>query len=323
VKARLPDVLPGAAIGAWRRGVVTFRLPSEKDPPDNFSPDIVFARSTIRSFGQISAATDAERVALAAARAGGGGWENVHVWNRDPRLEGDLAAIRTALLAACELPTDLSATAAPGQVVLDCVIDAPDRWWIGWHRAAGPPGIWPGGIYPGTLPADKVSRAWLKLDEAIATFEIEFKRGERACEIGAAPGGSCQRLLEAGLDVVGIDPAAIDPRVARHERFTHWRMRSRDVKLRGYRGFDWIVSDMNIDPVSTLEAIERIVTAPGVRPRGIIATFKLPDWSRARELSGWLGRLRDLGFPARARQISSGGREVCVVAQKVPATKSG
>jgi 23S rRNA (cytidine2498-2'-O)-methyltransferase len=323
VKSRLPAVLSGATVGAWRRGVVTFRLAPGSDPADDFAPDIVFARSLIRSFGQVTAATDAERMALVIARAGECSWENVHVWSRDPRLAVDVAVIRGHLLAACGLPADLAATATPGQLVLDCVVDAPDRWWIGWHRPAAPPGIWPGGLYPSSLPEDKVSRAWLKLDEAIATFGIALKPGQRACEIGAAPGGSCQRLLEAGLEVVGIDPAAIDPRVAGHERFTHWRMRSRDVKLRGYRGFDWIVSDMNIDPVSTLEAIERIVAGPGVRPRGIIATFKLPDWSRAGELSGWLDRLRGLGFPARARQLSTGGREVCVVAQKVPATKSG
>lgn len=333
VKSRLPVVIPGATVGAWRRGVITFRLPAGSDPADDFDPDIVFDRSTIRSCGQVTAATDAERVALTMMRAGAGGWENVHVWKRETRLEDDVTPIRHHLLAACDLPADLPATATPGQLVLDCVIDTPDRWWIGWHRAATSggwsPGIWPGGVYPGPLPPDKVSRAWLKLDEAIATFGIDVAAGQRACEIGAAPGGSCQRLLEAGLEVVGIDPAEIDPRVAGHERFTHWRMRSRDVKLRGYRGFDWIVSDMNIDPVSTLEAIERIVAADGVRPRGIIATFKLPDWSRAGELSGWLDRLCSLGFVPRARQLSTGGREVCVVAlrdrkaaRRVPAARS-
>jgi 23S rRNA (cytidine2498-2'-O)-methyltransferase len=303
--------------------VVTFRLPAGTDPADDFAPDIVFGRSTIRSLGQVTADTDDDRVRLALARAGDGRWDNVHVWNRDARLGGDPPTIRQRLLTACDVAADLPATATPGQIILDCVIDAADRWWIGWHRAGPPPGIWPGGLYPEQLPADKVSRAWLKLDEAIATFGIELKPGDRACEIGAAPGGSCQRLLEAGLTVVGIDPAAIDPRVAGHARFTHWRMRSRDVKLRGYRGFDWILSDMNIDPVSTLEALERILTAPGVRPRGIIATFKLPEWSRAGELAGWLDRLRGLGFTPRARQLSTGGREVCVVAQKVPATTSG
>jgi hypothetical protein len=71
---------------------------------------------------------------------------------------------------------------------------------------------------------------------------------------------------------------------------------------------------MNIDPRSTLESLGRIVTAAGNKPAGIIATLKLPEWSRAEELPGWLDRFRDWGFAARARQISTGGREVCVVA---------
>jgi 23S rRNA (cytidine2498-2'-O)-methyltransferase len=164
------------------------------------------------------------------------------------------------------------------------------------------------------MPADKVSRAWLKLDEAIATFAIPFAPGQRACELGAAPGGSCQRLLEAGLDVVGIDPAIIDPRVASHPRFTHWRKRSRDVKLREFRGFDWVVSDMNIDPVSTLEALGRIVAEAGVRPRGIVATLKLPAWSRAEALPAWLTTFREWGYVPQVRQLSTGGREICCLA---------
>jgi hypothetical protein len=91
-------------------------------------------------------------------------------------------------------------------------------------------------------------------------------------------------------------------------------MRARDVKVTSFRGFDWIVADMNIDPRSTLESLGRIVTAAGVKPAGIIATLKLPDWSRAEELPGWLDQFRDWGFTPRARQVSTGGREVCVVA---------
>jgi 23S rRNA (cytidine2498-2'-O)-methyltransferase len=313
---RQAELVPALRRGAWRPGAVTFRLPEGDDPPDDFFPDLVFARTVVRSLGQVTAATPADLVAAALARVGPADWRNVHVWHRDLQAEADTTAIRAALLAALGMTAGTAACAAAGDLVLDCVIDAPDRWWVGWHRAASPASCWPGGIYPAVLPADKVSRAWLKLDEAIATFAIPFAPGQRACELGAAPGGSCQRLLEAGLDVVGIDPALIDPRVAGHPRFTHWRKRSRDVKLREFRGFDWVVSDMNIDPVSTLESIGRIVAAAAARPRGIVATLKLPTWSRAEALPEWLTTFRDWGYVPQVRQLSTGGREVCCYATR-------
>jgi 23S rRNA (cytidine2498-2'-O)-methyltransferase len=167
------------------------------------------------------------------------------------------------------------------------------------------------------LAPDKVSRAWLKLDEAIASFDLRLTAGERAIELGAAPGGACQRLLEAGLEVVGVDAALVDPVVAAHPRFTQWRMRARDVPLRRFHGCDWLLTDMNIDPRSTMDALGRVVTAPGVRLRGIIATLKLPDWSRAAEVPGWLEKFRSWGYEPAARQLSTGGREVCVVALPV------
>jgi 23S rRNA (cytidine2498-2'-O)-methyltransferase len=311
---------------AWRRGVVTFRLPEPPadDAVDVFAADLVFARCLIRSLGQVTGDMLATRIARAVDLAGSGPWDDVHVWHRTDGVDAAAQEIRAALRAACRLPgRDTSAVPAvantvatnlPGERILDCVVDEADRWWIGWHRVGPPPSGWPGGIYPRGLPPEAVSRAWLKLDEALAVFAVTPAAGERAIELGSGPGGACQRLLEAGLDVVGVDPAAMDPRVAGHPRFTHWRMRARDVKQRAFRGCDWLVTDMNIDPRSTLEALGRIVTAPGVRPRGIIATLKIPDWSRAAELPDWLDAFRGWGYPPRARQLSSGGREVCVVA---------
>jgi len=312
---RQEKVLPQVTKAAWRRGVVTFRL-GDFDPPDDFFPDLVFARAVCRSLGQVTGATDAERAAHAAALAGPTSWDAIHVWHRDPRSEVDAAVVGASLATAVACPQTAGGhVARPGDLILDCVIDSPDRWWIGWHRAKAPPSCWPGGIYPGSCPDDKVSRAWLKLDEAIATFAIPLEAGQRAVELGAAPGGACQRLLEAGLRVVAVDPALVDERVGSHERFEQWRMRARDVKLKAFRGFDWVVADMNIDPSSTMEALERAVTAPGSRPQGIIATLKLPTWARAAELPEWLETFVRWGFTPRARQLSTGGREVCVVAQ--------
>jgi hypothetical protein len=335
---RQQELLPELSKGVWRRGVVTFRLPEGRrsadsspgavfDPPDDFFPDLVFARTLVRSFGQVAGDSDADRIAGLGQLVGDSAWDNVHVWNRDPRSQTDVTAVRAAILAALVAGTAAepppTAIARPGDLVLDCVIDGlqrddaavePNRWWVGWHRASVPATCWPGGLYPVALPADKVSRAWLKLDEAIATFGLELAPGSRAIELGASPGGACQRLLEAGLVVTGVDPAVVDEPVASHPRFEQWRMRARDVRLKNLRGFDWVVADMNIDPTSTLESIGRVVTAPGSRPRGIIATLKLPEWSRASALPEWLALFRSWGYRPQARQLSSSGREICVVA---------
>ena len=320
--ARQQAVLPGLAKAAWRRGVVTFRLPAGGELPSIADLDrLVFARTVIHSCGQVVGADSAALVAAVHARVGGFAWRDVHVWRREPRVEGDPDAVRTALVAALEPARQgavvrAGAETPMGALVLDCVLDAPDRWWVGWHVADVPQACWPGGIYPGSLPPGKVSRAWLKLDEAIATFGLVFEPGARSVELGAAPGGACQRLLEAELVVTGIDPAPVDNDVASHPRFEQWRMRARDVRLRQLRGFDWVVADMNIDPTSTLDAIERVLSAPGTPPRGIIATLKLPNWSRAADLPGWLERFVAWGYVPRARQLSTAGREVCVVAER-------
>jgi len=325
--ARQQAVLPGLAKAAWRRGVVTFRVPVGGASPSAMDLDrLVFARAVIQSCGQ---AVGADLTALAAAlqaRVGSHAWDDVHVWRREPRVEGDPDTARKAIIATLDPARRASFPAAGvetpgGALVLDCVLDAPDRWWVGWHVAGSPATRWPGGMYPRSLPAGKVSRAWLKLDEAITVFGIVFKPGARAVELGAAPGGACQRLLEAGLAVTGIDPALVDEQVAKHPGFEQWRMRARDVKLRQLRGFDWVVADMNIDPTSTLDAIERVLAAPGKPPHGIIATLKLPHWSRAADLAGWLDRFVSWGYEPRARQLSTGGREVCVVAERAAVSR--
>lgn len=320
--ARRELVVPRLARAAWRRGIVTFRMPPGAGPLSQHERGgLVFARTLVHSLGQVTGPDVASRGRALHELAGPHRWGDVHVWLREPRVDGDPVAIRAAIVAGLDPDRRRSLPAAglptpPGALVLDCAIDGPDRWWVGWHVADTPSGTWPGGIYPRSLPAGKVSRAWLKLDEAIATFGLDLAPGQRAIELGAAPGGACQRLLEAGLMVTGIDPAVVDDEVARHPQFEHWRMRARDVKLKDFRGFDWVVADMNIDPTSTLEAIGRVVSAPGKPPRGIIATLKIPHWARAAELPAWLAQFSGWGYASRARQLSTGGREICVVGER-------
>jgi len=310
---RQAEVLPGFSRAAWRRGLVTFRAGTDDlVVPDGIEADLVFAHTVVRSLGQVSGASLDELAGRLGPLVGAARWDAVHVWKREQRIETEIADVRRAVAIACGVPADGAGITRLGDLVLDCAIDAADRWWIGWHRAASPSGTWPGGMYPGDVPETAVSRAWLKLDEALTTFGLTLAPGERALELGAAPGGACQRLLEAGLDVVGVDAAVVDATVASHPRFEQWRMRAREVPLRRLRGFDWLLADMNIDPAGTMAALGRLLESAPRKPRGVIATLKLPEWSRAAELPGWLDRFRSWGYEPRARQLSTGGREVCV-----------
>jgi 23S rRNA (cytidine2498-2'-O)-methyltransferase len=308
----------------WRRGLVTFRIgPESFDPPDDFWPDLVFAHTVVRSLGQVTGGNVAELAGRAGELVVGSAWDAVHVWKRDERVDAAVADIRLAVAAACGSTVGDDPAARSGDLVLDCVIDSPDRWWIGWHRATMPASRWPGGIHQRGVPEGAVSRAWLKLDEALASFGVTLEQGQRALELGAAPGGACQRLLEAGLHVVGVDAAVVDATVAAHPRFEQWRMRAREVPLRRFRDFDWLLADMNIDPTSTMAALGRLLEARTLLSGGVIATLKLPDWSRAAELPGWLDAFRSWGYEPRARQLSTGGRELCVVALPVTRRRTG
>ena len=48
------------------------------------------------------------------------------------------------------------------------------------------------------------------MDEALQWSRLPVQKGDAVVEIGSAPGGACQRLLEGGLKVTGVDPSEMD-----------------------------------------------------------------------------------------------------------------
>jgi 23S rRNA (cytidine2498-2'-O)-methyltransferase len=163
--------------------------------------------------------------------------------------------------------------------------------------------------------AAAVSRAALKMNEALAWSRLPVAPGDRCVEIGSAPGGSCLTLLARGLFVVGIDPAEMDEQVLQHPRFTHVRKRAADLKRREFRGVRWLLADSNVAPAHTLDTVEAIVTHRDVHIRGLLLTLKLPQWELAERIDEYLQRIRGWGYRyVRARQLSYNRREICVVA---------
>ncbi len=340
LKAEIARAHPEFHFAFSRPGFLTFKLPEEHDLVADFELGSVFARSHGFSLGRVQA-DDVDRGAQAV-------WElygsrpvrQIHIWSRapeTPRRQAEESAVSTpnvpaatdawqAIRRHCLSPEslrastdDLRATAERGDFVLDCVLVDPLQWWVGYHRAQGPATRWPGGMPPIELPENAVSRAWLKMEEALRWSELPIPAGARVAEIGSAPGGASQALLARGFEVWGIDPAAMDPRVLGEPRFTHLRRRAVAVPRREFRKIRWLTADMNVAPKCTLDIVEDIVSHRETAIRGMLLTLKLPDWKLADQLPEYLARVKGWGYNVvRARQLCHNRREICVAALQTP-----
>ena len=159
-----------------------------------------------------------------------------------------------------------------------------------------------------------ISRAYLKIVEALQWSELPVAAGDRCVEIGSAPGGSCLALLERGLLVTGIDPAEMDATVLAHPNFTHLRARAKDVKRSVFRDCRWLVMDANVAPNYTLDTLDALLTQAGVRPQGLVLTLKLTDSKLAEQLPAVAERIRRHGYRrVRMHQLAFNRQEVCAV----------
>jgi 23S rRNA (cytidine2498-2'-O)-methyltransferase len=188
---------------------------------------------------------------------------------------------------------------------------------VGVHAITEDPATrWAGGVPPLTPQAEVVSRAYYKLAEAILWSGLPIRANDHAAEIGCAPGGASQYLLERGLHVLGVDPAIVDRRVASHAGFRHLRARGGDLPRREFRHCKWLFVDANVAPDKSLTTIENLVTNPQVRIRGIIVQLKLSDYEHHRELPHWIARVQSWGYRQTAcRQLAFNRRELTLAAR--------
>jgi 23S rRNA (cytidine2498-2'-O)-methyltransferase len=294
-----------------------------------------FAHSHGVSFGRVTGEQLADLVGQVwqhvgvAALAGGKTPLDVHVWQREASTEGEETfvtplcnEIERALRTAAPEPASIEREVAEqrkasprNSLVLDVVLIQPGEWWIGAHQAIRRSERWAGGAIPVRLPKHAVSRAYMKLEEAVQWSDLPLAKEDECVELGCAPGGASQALLDRGLFVTGIDPADVDASVLKHPRFRHLKKRGTEVRRHEFTGVRWLAADMNIAPEDTLAEVEAIVTNPQVSIRGMVLTLKFSDWSIASRLPEFVERVRGWGYrDVRTRQLVSGGQEVCLVA---------
>lgn len=316
-----------------RPGYVTFKSDSPFKNPREFRLASTFARSWGFCLGKVRG----EMINELAERT----WQlpeveafleaeqivDIHAWERDSAQPGErgfspgvsalAAEARETLLKSCPIEDlkNLSGTTRRNRWVLDAVLIEPNEWWIGCHYTARRQDCWPGGVPPLELPEHAVSRAYLKMKEALTWSALPITRGDVCVELGCAPGGASQALLETGAQVIGVDPAEVDPVVLEDSRFKHLRCRTTDIPYKRLRGMHWLAADMNVAPNYTLDAAEAIVSRNELQPRGMVLTLKLADWKLAAEIPKFVERVKSWGYQdVRLRQLAFNRQEICLIA---------
>jgi tRNA(Ser,Leu) C12 N-acetylase TAN1 len=133
---------------------------------------------------------------------------------------------------------------------------------------------------PGERP---VSRAELKLREAIEEFGLGLPDDGRALDVGAAPGGWSRVLAEHLAEVVAVDPADLDERVTGLQNVTHLACRTEELDPDEVGSFDVVTNDMNLDPVQSAELMCEMARL--LRPGGLgIMTIKFVTRRRRRHV---------------------------------------
>lgn len=309
VKRDIARVRPALRFSYSRPGLLTFKA----DAPvadDDQSPS-PFVRLWGRSLGAARTPDDAAAQLAAAAVT------RLHVFARDAEVAVDIAPWQDAIASRLGIPTG---PAQPGELVGDVIVAPDEPAWLGVHRAARDLPAHPGAAIPVDMPIDAPSRAFAKIEEAIAWAELPIAAGHVALEIGCAPGGAMLALARRGVEVWGVDTADVAPQVLAEPNVHHVRqkvgaLRWEDLPPR----VDWLLLDVNLAPQVALHEVARLMPRLRATLRGAVFTLKLNEWSFVDALPRLVERIFAMGFAdVRLRHLPSNRRELAAVAVMRP-----
>lgn len=100
------------------------------------------------------------------------------------------------------------------------------------------------------------SRAYLKLWELFTVYDVRPSPGDRVVDFGSCPGGWTWVLQQMGCEVVSIDRAPLDPRIASLPRVHFMKTNAFNVKPEDIGAIDWFYSDIICYPEKLLELVQ-------------------------------------------------------------------
>lgn len=202
----------------------------------------------------------------------------------------------------------------PGSIVLVAVQVSDQEIWVGVSKTLEGefPGV--GGESGITQPEEAPSRAYLKLEEAIALSNIQLKTGDTAVEVGSSPGGACYALLERGLKVIGVDRAIMATHISKHPNFERVGNSIGEMIIPTDFRAQWFLMDMNAEPEIALRECSGMIARVKEGLLGAFLTLKLNREDSVSDVPKMAARAaRMLGLEKSwLKQLPSNNREVAL-----------
>ena len=204
------------------------------------------------------------------------------------------------------------------QVVVS-ILCTVDKAYLGISLTTDNLSDWPGGTRHFAHLPEQISRAEFKLLEALEVFDVTLPSQGLALDLGSAPGGWARILLEAGMQVVAVDPAKFDERLSKQPRLEPYRGYAEDYleeAIKRRRKFNVITNDMRMD---AREAARLLVQASAclLNDGFIISVLKLPhetfEIDPLKNLNEALKLLQRHFAIVQARQLFHNRQEVTVL----------
>lgn len=129
------------------------------------------------------------------------------------------------------------------------------------------------------------NRAYLKLWEALTLLGHYPQKGDLAFDLGASPGGWSWVLANCGADVLAIDKAPLEPKIAVLPNIRYQEGSAFAVEPQDFEKVDWICSDIICYPERSLTLIQKWLESG--KAKNIICTIKLQgetDWETLKAL---------------------------------------
>jgi 23S rRNA (cytidine2498-2'-O)-methyltransferase len=184
--------------------------------------------------------------------------------------------------------------------ILSIYLSAEKLYW-GISRPVENLSDWSGGAVRFQKEAAQISRAKFKLLEAESAFAIDFRQFQNALDIGAAPGGWTEFLLERGLRVTAVDPGKLDAALLKNPRLTYLPRNAENIDFPA-QSFDLLVCDMNGSPNQTAKLIAKLL--PMLKVEGILLlTIKLMHKKPFQTVKETLVTLGNRVVLVRAKQL--------------------